>query len=369
MERRLGTLLALALLACVPQPPGTGADGGGDPGAQCKEGATKSCACLGGSSSGQKTCGADGKFGDCMPCKMGAVDPTAGSKPGDSNPAPTSSKCGNCTGCCDGSTCVELSKETDKLCGTKGKSCSPCATGTTCDTASGKCSKPAQPGVSCGSSCDGCCSPTDGCIGYQDTDSFACGVSGSACQACPVVGGLCDEAGMCSNQIAYYEYYQISIRFIDASGVACATQAGAEYNSDPMVCLVAWDTANNKILKDFDGNDIVGCSTYCTSMSTCTRSVADGVVTRALSDGKHVPVWFPGDAINNTNGVIYAYVYDYDPSTTFGVPNSSDLLGQGNLPAVTTLSPGTQISAGPYSLAGVPCNVPVKFEVSYDFSQ
>ena len=355
-------LMCVALSACYPQPPTDPGTGGGT-NTGCTEGSTKTCACLGGSSSGKKTCNGSGQYGDCLPCTMGAVDPST-STPSGSNTNPTTSKCGTCTGCCDGTKCVELASETEKVCGIKGKACAACPTGNTCDITSGKCTKPTS--GACNMSCDGCCSPTDGCVSYDNTDSFACGIKGSACKICPVVGGLCDDSGACTNQIAFYSTYQISIRSIDASGAGCAVQAGAEYNSDPMVCLVGWDTTNNQILKDFEGNEVIGCSTYCTSMSNCMRSVQDGVVTRALADGTHVPVEFPGTAIDNTDGVIFAYVYDYDPPTTLGVSNSSDLLGQGSLPPVTMLS-ASPISGGPYSLSGVPCHVPITFEVAYDF--
>jgi hypothetical protein len=98
-------------------------------------------------------------------------------------------------------------------------------------------------------------------------------------------------------------------------------------------------------------------------MGMCELTTDQGVIARNLPDGTRQAVDFPGDALNNTNGrIIYAYVYDFDTS-------SSDLLGTGTFPAVTTLMPGQQLMAGPYNVENptVSCMVPVQFEVAWQF--
>ena len=357
---------ALLLGACVVAPSSSGpvmpTDGGTT---ACKQGDTKLCACLGGSTSGQKTCNGSGTYGDCAPCTMGAVNPTT------TTPSPTgnttgssASKCGDCKGCCDGSTCVPFANETDSNCGIKGKSCMACpGTASSCDKSSGKCSAP-NTGTSgpCGMSCTGCCSPTDGCISFDSTDSFACGVKGAACKACPIQGGLCtDDTGMCTNQVAYYDTYEISVRQIDAHTLDCSAAAGGELNPDPYVCMYAWDATAMKILTDDDGNPVSGCTSYCPSMGLCNLSVADGIIR-----GDFGPVQFPGTAI--TGGQIIVQVYDHDT----GIGSAPDLLGTGSLAAFTTLNPMQQMMGGPFTTGNLftnfDCTVPIQFQVAWDFA-
>lgn len=347
--------VAVAVSSCA-SAPSNSSDGGNvtiPDGGMCKPGDTKNCACLGATAAGKRTCSASGIYGDCQPC-----DGTSGmggtpTDPGNTTPG----KCGACDGCCNGTTCVTLANETDSQCGPKGKICTKCSGSSMCDNDTGKCTGAASGG--CAQSCDGCCSAKNGCVTFQDTDYSACGVNGSSCAKCPVVGGLCSDAGMCSNQIAYYETYEISVRVINANMYGCSVAAGGEINPDPFVCMYAWDATNKQIIKDFDGNPVSGCTKNCTSMGLCNLSVNDGIIRRA-SDG--VPVEFPGDTL--TMGQIIVQVNDYDT----GFLSTPDLMGQGALPVVSTLNPGAQLMGGPYSTTFIPdCNVPITYQVEYQF--
>lgn len=323
-------------------------DGGGTipDGGVCVPGGIKSCGCAGTTSSGKRTCGESGKYGDCV-CDGGSttMPGSGGSNPG---------MCGTCSGCCDGSKCVELSAESDAKCGVKGKMCSACAGSSTCDTDTGKCVG-AGGGGGCAASCDGCCT-TKGCVGYQDTDSFACGVNGANCKVCEVQGGLCDDSGMCTNQVAYYDSYWITVPSIDASGNSCNIAAGLEV-PDLFVCMSAMDPNTKQVLQDAAGNPMSGCTKSCDGQDICNLSTNDGLVRRA-SDGQ--PVEFTGDVLRD--GKIVVDVWDFD-----GDGADHDLLGEGPLPSVTVLDGATR-SGGPYSASkNFTCTVTMKYKVAYQF--
>ena len=344
-------VLACSLLGCA-SPTGSDVDGGGTgvipEGGVCSPGMTKSCACLGSTTSGMRTCDDKGQYGDCAPCSMGGST----GKPGDSTTTGTTGKCGTCNGCCSGSTCVPFADQGDDKCGGKGKNCAPCSGTTTCDTDVGKCLSAG----SCGGGCTGCCTSTGSCVPYEESFWDTCGSNGSACVTCPIEGAFCNDAGKCTNQVSPYEYYEISIRSINESGNGCSSySATGESNPDPYVCVYAFDPATKQVLTDFNGMPQKGCSDHCNSMGSCMLTVTQGILRRS---GDNEPAQFDGAAL--IAGQLFLEAWDYD----YG---SSDLVGQGTFPKVTVLSPQAVQSAGPYSSGSSGCSVPVSFQLAYVF--
>jgi hypothetical protein len=105
----------------------------------------------------------------------------------------------NCPGCCLGNVCVKGIDQS--ACGLAGQQCQNCANlGLTCDpatTGGGFCAKP-----TCGpNNCRGCC---QGNMCLTGSDTFACGVGGFQCQACPPGAscqlGKCVGTGLCGSQ-------------------------------------------------------------------------------------------------------------------------------------------------------------------------
>lgn len=123
----------VSLAACTSAPSEDFDLSGGnkDGGMRCTPGDTQECICLGGGT-GTQTCRASGSsYGTCTSCTTlfdggGSADMAQG-------------PCGNCDGCCDGTTCLPFAMETNMKCGVRGTTCSMCTGGKVCSTMSGMC--------------------------------------------------------------------------------------------------------------------------------------------------------------------------------------------------------------------------------------
>src|SRR5438105_2804584 len=108
--RLLGSWLLLACAGCPAHP--ASSDGGADlarrDGATaCPPGQQQACDCLTGTQ-GVQTCRSNGNgFGTCVGCPATSDD--GGTTVGN--------KCGDCDGCCDGTTCLKYADQTDERCG------------------------------------------------------------------------------------------------------------------------------------------------------------------------------------------------------------------------------------------------------------
>jgi hypothetical protein len=96
---------------------------------------------------------------------------------------------GNCSGCCQGSTCA--AGAASDACGKGGLPCVACASSQKCEKGSCGCSP---------ASCSGCCDSLGAC--RSGTDPGACGAGGQACKSCGTgsacVGGACKSNAGCS---------------------------------------------------------------------------------------------------------------------------------------------------------------------------
>jgi hypothetical protein len=110
--------------------------------------------------------------------------------------------CGtNCLGCCAGNTCIGYSSETSGQCGASGAACAPCGPDI-CD--SGVCVPAADSGHPDGGSndggcgiCSGCCNLSQ-CIQLSAETNLLCGHGGAACLPCLGDAGTCNTTtGSC----------------------------------------------------------------------------------------------------------------------------------------------------------------------------
>lgn len=101
----------------------------------------------------------------------------------------------SCAGCCSAQGCVPFVLQSNAQCGTQGNSCSPCASGLTCNA--GLCGDASS--SQCGA-CSGCCLGLLGC--QSGTSAVACGKGGVACTQCPsnqeCLDGRCQFCGPAS---------------------------------------------------------------------------------------------------------------------------------------------------------------------------
>lgn len=165
----------------------SGAPSGGVAGTAGAAGAAGAAA-AGGAAGASAGCVADKDCKGDRLCENGTcVDP----KPKPDGGALPGSACGVCDGCCDGSTCVPASSQTDAKCGGGSEACVSCqkgyfcAQGAACFVDKGTCSPATCP--------TGCCA---GNVCVTKPDSAACGAAGGACKKCGK-GALCTGAGAC----------------------------------------------------------------------------------------------------------------------------------------------------------------------------
>ena len=209
---------------CVPPSSGTGTGSGGGTGSTSSGGGSVA---TGGGQGGGGAGGAGGSGGSggggvrkCTPgtcggccdandtCQRGLDQTSCGQGAMACRDCGTNAKCAgqcisttpscnstNCSGCCDGNTCIPLgSAQKDSLCGAGAAVCSVCPAGQTCTF--GKC---VFQGCSA-QTCDGCCTPPSptgdqACIPIQAQSPVTCGFKGNQCAAC-VVGQTCSN-GTC----------------------------------------------------------------------------------------------------------------------------------------------------------------------------
>lgn len=133
----------------------------------------------------------------------------------------------NCSGCCDGDTCV-TGTDVD-ACGARGAACATCAGDETCTA--GQC----VPVADC-SDCDGCCLNGTQCLPGNSPD--ACGRGGAACETCGTGEGCdldtsaceaitCDATtcpdGCCTANGVCLIYGEQTIDACGKAGAACET--------------------------------------------------------------------------------------------------------------------------------------------------
>jgi hypothetical protein len=106
-----------------------------------------------------------------------------GAKSGDSAASDGAPTCANCSGCCDGTTCIDLPQTSPSQCGFLGQACAACKTGGMC--LKGAC---VYPTPHCGpANCQGCCWDANDCS--DGTAQDACGFGGELCRGCGPIEG------------------------------------------------------------------------------------------------------------------------------------------------------------------------------------
>lgn len=134
-----------------------------------------------------------------------------GGKSGSSGTAgKPSSSCVDCAGCCDGSTCLPLASQNSLSCGKGGAQCSTCGEGKTCSA--GACV--VDPSICSPLNCSGCC---DGNTCVTERLWTSCSKGGTTCQTCEPMA-LCTLQYTCdSNEWGpdaiidlYIEEYSVS---------------------------------------------------------------------------------------------------------------------------------------------------------------
>ena len=293
-------LCAMVVVGCGPS--STLEDlGGASDGGKCTPGATQSCVCLGGGQ-GTQACRANGtSFGTCAGCSNDVPDLPTSVDPG-------GNQCGDCDGCCDGSTCVKLADQTDGAgkCGGRGSTCAPCSGGKICVIGTGVCGS--STGGNCSDCATGCCQ--DGaCLADQNV---ACGPSCTKCTyGVSCVNGSCVTA-LDSN--AQFKIYVQSVQLTpnDPTGSSWDGFGGGE--ADPYACF-AYESG---------GRFIEGCSKYCNDTLTCTYADPNGLAV----DSNGSPVLVPATII--MAGKLRITGNDDDS------PLSPDQAGQGPFPATST---------------------------------
>lgn len=155
--------------------------------------------------------------------------------PGGGPPATCSFE--NCSGCCDGNTCV--TNTSAGACGARGQACAVCESGETC--AAGQCA----PVADC-TDCEGCCLDGTQCVTGQSPD--ACGTGGAACETCGSGEGCNADTGVCESVSC------------DASNCpnGCCTANG--------VCITY-----DEQWTDLCGDGGAACGTCPASASSCTQ--------------------------------------------------------------------------------------------------
>jgi hypothetical protein len=292
----------------------------------CTPGQQQGCACPSGAL-GMQTCRSNGNgFASCVGCPddLGAGSDDGGTTLGN--------KCGDCDGCCDGTTCVPYAQQSNGTCGSRASDCAPCATGNclfgACVTDTG----------SCGASCQGCCMGTL-CVPYQ---ASACGDNGSTCAVC-TPGTVCSGAcGDVLDDSAEFKVYvrSLAVKPTRADGKVWDPFAFGSYtNPDPYVCVSTGSGADLK----------TGCTAdNCQDVFSCAPDAAtlDGLICQRDYFGSCVaPIYFKGADIKA--GRLRFVAYDDDGWYSSGAYD--DLIGAQSLPATISMQPS--YSLGPFGEA------------------
>ena len=265
----------------------------------CTPGAARSCICLGGGTGTQVCRDSGASFGSCGGCTgdAGVITIADG---GAGNP------CGDCQGCCSGTTCVPFTEQKNTQCGTTGSSCATCS-GLTCNTADGTCVT-ANAGACNASNCAGCCGMLAGnphC--YVDTAS-ACGTGGGQCSTC-TPGTLC-SGGACDNTLDPAYKYKVTVASVQV------------YNTDGS--SNCWD--NNGFGFGCGQPDLKVCFGY----DPGTGAIVTGCTTEhgnvPVDNGKADTDNLATDSTTwiGTDGVLTSG----SPATTFYVPGSAFINGK-----------------------------------------
>ena len=256
----------------------TGGSGGNIVG--CTPGDQKACDCVGGAK-GIQICKDDGGgWNTCEGC---------------STPNP----CGDCDGCCDGSTCVRADEQTAKACGAKGSTCENCDTGYACalghcvvDT--GQCSPASCP--------SGCCNANQ-C--WQPADQFwmACGKGGAACGSCDY-GATCSSGG-CNSAMDPNAMFRIRVKSVRTT----ESMNGETWDAlgglpDPLVCM------------GIQGKS--GCTASCEDTTDCAFIGIGGII------GGTDPLYFSGSELQGLQVTVYdedVTEYETMGSASFALTN------------------------------------------------
>ncbi len=294
----LGPLLVVYFAGCGPAT--SGVDFGDGDGGRCMPGAKQSCICLGGGEGIQACRSSGASYGACTGCGNDVPDIPTSDMPG-------GSQCGDCDGCCDGSTCVKLSNQSDPAgkCGPRGANCAPCSGGKICIEGTGLCGT--STGANCSQCVTGCCK-NGACL---DDQNAACGPQCTKC----TYGVGCSN-GTCTTQIDSNAQFKIVVKSIqltasDPTGSSWDGFGGGE--ADPRACF-AYQS---------NGSFIQGCTRYCSDSLTCSFNDADGLVV----DSNGSPVNFPATIL--MAGTLRVTGEDDDS------PLSPDQAGQGYFPATS----------------------------------
>lgn len=132
--------------------------------------------------------GSSGGVGGGEPGGSSSQGGTSGQGSGGTKPT---DPCGDCAGCCDGSTCLPLASQNKLSCGKGGDQCATCGDGKTCSA--GACVVDAS--VCSPLSCKGCCA---GGLCRTDLSWTSCGKGGTTCQTCEPMA-LCTTEATCEN--------------------------------------------------------------------------------------------------------------------------------------------------------------------------
>jgi hypothetical protein len=295
-------------LAMLPEKP----DGG-----RCQPGSTAQCVCLGGSM-GTQTCRASGaSYGPCEGCGPEEAD----------GPLPTlqdagGSPCGDCDGCCMGSTCVQYASQSNTSCGQRGAMCASCGS-KVCDTGTGTC-------VDSSGGCDaqtcaaGCCKMVNGMPTCFIDQPAACGTGGGACTAC-TYGVTCDNG--CTSQIdgnAQFKVIVTQTKFYntDVGGNCWDNYAGFGCaQPDPVVCFGYQQ-----------GSTVIeGCNTEQDDVPADGMGIdtVDWNETNGLCTSGGSPFLIPGSYFIS-GGKVRITVYDVDATNAWDVIGQAYILAQPN---------------------------------------
>lgn len=151
---------------------------------------------------------------------------------------------GNCPGCCVGNACVVAT--TTVACGKGGQACQPCADNETCDAGACVAAPACGPG-----NCAGCCLGDICAVGNQAT---ACGTAGAQCSNCSAVGQVCQGsacqapvcgpgncAGCCSGNTCVLGTQDSAC---GQNGAACSDCAAGDLVCQGRVCRTKCGPAN-----------------------------------------------------------------------------------------------------------------------------
>lgn len=168
-----------------------GGQGGGNPNCNASSCANGCCApngdCVTLLSQSNLVCGHAGET--CGPCT--GASGMCNTATGTCQPAQTCGP-GNCSGCCDGDTCLSSPQQNNSKCGGGGTACIACQGSNTCSN--GACQAPTCSASNC---LNGCCNMNGtNCVPHAAQSSGVCGTQGNACAPCPQ-GQACNIAGQC----------------------------------------------------------------------------------------------------------------------------------------------------------------------------